>query len=107
MDSLREVQRAVVREVRLALVRPGGQERGGIFRIDEWNDRIYVYQQDAPGTFNVPAFYGRGWNLSLYAAVHLGRHHSIWLRLDCVQYPWNLTPKQGKLECRLQYRWRS
>lgn len=81
--------------------------RGGIFRIDEWNDRIYVYQQDAPGTFNVPAFYGRGWNLSLYAAVHLGRHHSIWLRLDCVQYPWNLTPRQGKLECRLQYRWRS
>ena len=81
--------------------------RGGLFRIDEWNDRIYVYQQDAPGTFNVSAFYGRGWNLSLYAAVHLGRHHSIWLRLDCVQYPWNLTPKQGKLECRLQYRWRS
>ena len=81
--------------------------RGGIFRIDNWNDRIYVYQQDAPGNFNVPAFYGRGWNLSLYAAVHLGRHHSIWLRLDCVQYPWNLTPKQGRLECRLQYRWRS
>ena len=81
--------------------------RGGIFRIDRWNDRIYVYQQDAPGNFNVPAFYGRGWNLSLYAAVHLGRHHSIWLRLECVQYPWNLTPKQGRLECRLQYRWRS
>ena len=81
--------------------------RGGIFRIDKWNDRIYVYQQDAPGTFNVPAFYGRGWNLSLYAAVHLGRHHSVWLRLECVQYPWNPAPKQGKLECRLQYRWKS
>lgn len=81
--------------------------RGGTFRIDDWDDRIYVYQQDAPGTFNVPAFYGRGWNASLYCAVHLGRHHSLWLRLECVQYPWNLTEKSGKLEIRLQYRWKS
>ena len=81
--------------------------RGGIFRIDNWNDRIYVYQQDAPGTFNVPAFYGRGWNLSLYAAVHIGRHHSIWLRAESIQYPWNLSEKPGRLEFRLQYRWRS
>lgn len=81
--------------------------RGGIFRIDSWDDRIYVYQQDAPGNFNIPAFYGRGWNVSLYAALHLGRHHSIWLRAECVQYPWNLSEKKGKLEFKLQYRWRS
>lgn len=81
--------------------------RGGVFRIDNWDDRIYVYQQDAPGTFNVPAFCGRGWNASLYCALHLGRHHSLWLRLECIQYPWNSVVKPGKLEFRLQYRWKS
>ncbi len=39
--------------------------RGELFAIDSWDDRIYVYERDAPGNFNVPAYYGRGWNLSL------------------------------------------
>lgn len=34
--------------------------RYGIYSIDEWDDRIYVYERDAPGNFNVPAYYGRG-----------------------------------------------
>lgn len=80
--------------------------RSGIFKVDDWDDRIYVYERDAPGSFTVPARYGRGWNASLYAAWHLGRHHSIWLRIETVQYPWNLTPKSGRLEARLQYRWK-
>ena len=80
--------------------------RGGIFRVDNWDDRIYVYQQDAPGTFNVPAFYGRGWNLSLYAALHLNKCHSIWLRAETLHYPMNPTPKAGRWELKLQYRWK-
>lgn len=39
--------------------------RGELFAIDNWDDRIYVYERDAPGNFNVPAYYGRGWNVSL------------------------------------------
>ena len=35
------------------------------FWIDAWNDRIYVYERDAPGTFSVPAYYGRGGALSM------------------------------------------
>ena len=130
--------------------------RGGIFKVDNWDDRIYVYERDAPGSFTVPARYGRGWNASLYAAWHLPRRarpgrsrsrhslwqhspsesqalipgstrdlqpgssssgavrpasslpsrHSVWLRLETVQYPWNLTPKPARLEARLQYRYK-
>ena len=80
--------------------------RGGIFKVDDWDDRIYVYERDAPGSFTVPARYGRGWNASLYAAWQPSRHHSFWLRLETVQYPWNLTPKPGRLEARLQYRYK-
>ena len=80
--------------------------RSGIFKVDDWDDRIYVYERDAPGSFTVPARYGRGWNASLYAAWQPSRHHSFWLRLETVQYPWNLTPKDGRLEARLQYRYK-
>ncbi len=80
--------------------------RGGIFKVDEWDDRIYVYERDAPGSFTVPARYGRGWNVSLYAAWKLHARHSIWLRIETVEYPWNLSPKEGRVEARLQYRWK-
>ena len=79
--------------------------RGGLFKVDNWDDRIYVYERDAPGSFTVPARYGRGWAASLYAAWHLARRHTLWLRLETVQYPWNLTPKDGRFELRLQYRY--
>ena len=45
------------------------------FEIDEWDDRIYCYERDAPGTFSVPAYYGRGLSASLVAGykLRLGR----------------------------------
>lgn len=80
--------------------------RGGLFRVDAWDDRIYVYERDAPGSFTVPARYGRGWDASLYGAWQLNRHHSLWLRLETVQYPWNPRKKESRTEIRLQYRYR-
>lgn len=80
--------------------------RGGIFKVDDWDDRIYVYERDAPGSFTVPARYGRGWDASLYAVWKPAGRDSFWLRLETVQYPWNLTPKSAGLEARLQYRWK-
>lgn len=38
----------------------GAYLKAGIFIVDNWDDRIYVYERDAPGSFNVPAMYGRG-----------------------------------------------
>lgn len=65
--------------------------------IPYWEDRIYVYQQDAPGGFNIPAFYKKGFSSSLYAAWHINRQHSLWLRLSYI----NERP-----EMKLQYRLR-
>ncbi len=80
--------------------------RTGLFRIDNWDDRIYVYERDAPGSFNVPAYYGRGWNASLYLVWHISRHHSLWLRAETVNYPRNPTAKDGRTRLSLQYRWK-
>lgn len=55
--------------------------RGEIYRADNWDDRIYVYERDAPGNFNVPAYYGSGWNLSLVSSWKTG-HHTVSLRVS-------------------------
>ena len=45
------------------------------FSIPEWADRIYTYERDAPGTFSVPAYSGKGISASLVAGykLRLGR----------------------------------
>ena len=45
--------------------------RGTIFIVDNWDDRIYSYERDAPGNFTVPAYYGRGWSLSAVAGCKI------------------------------------
>ena len=66
-----------------------------LFRIDNWQDRIYVYERDAPGCFNVPAYYGRGYGLSLYCSWERMR-----LRIGTVRYPW--IEKDPHFEVRVQ-----
>ena len=41
------------------------------FSIGLWNDRIYCYERDAPGTFSVPAYSGEGLSASLTAGYKL------------------------------------
>lgn len=78
--------------------------RGTLFCVDKWDDRIYVYERDAPGNFNVPAYYGRGWNASLNGAWKPSRKHAVYLRLSYVEYPWMTEVKPSKAEVKLQYR---
>lgn len=77
--------------------------RGTLFCIDNWDDRIYVYERDAPGNFNVPAYYGRGWNASLTGGWKPSRKHAIYIRLSYVEYPWMTVDKPSKAEVKLQY----
>jgi len=74
-----------------------------LFKVDSWDDRIYVYERDAPGSFNVPACYGRGYGVSLYAATRLGRCHRFYARASWVSYPWMETPKPSVPEIKMQY----
>ncbi|MBR1576173.1 MAG: helix-hairpin-helix domain-containing protein [Bacteroidales bacterium] len=75
--------------------------RAGIFKIDEWDDRIYVYERDVPGCFHVPAYYGRGVNASLVGGARW-RRHTLSLRIGGIRY---VTDKPGRFECRMQYSW--
>ncbi len=77
--------------------------RGGLFRIDDWEDRIYAYERDAPGSFNVPAYYGRGYNISLVGSCKVPAvGMKAYLRASYVDYPWNKKAKPGRAELRMQ-----
>ena len=51
------------------------------FLVNHWNARIYCYERDAPGTFSVPAYNGRGW-----AASFTGKWKIRWRRLTARLY---------------------
>ena len=79
--------------------------RQGIFRIDKWDDRIYVYERDTPGSFNVPSFYGRGVWASAFGGWKFCRSGHVYLRLFYITYPFDgeENRKPGKAELRLQF----
>ena len=80
--------------------------RGGLFKVDNWDDRIYVYERDLPGMFTSQARYGRGWNASLVAGCTYSARrlrHRLDLRLSYIAYPWNPAPKPSRAEARVQY----
>jgi hypothetical protein len=52
--------------------------RGTIFRIDNWDDRIYSYERDAPGNFSVPSYYGRGISLVWTGSCKIRLHERPW-----------------------------
>ena len=79
--------------------------RGTLFCADSWQDRIYAYERDAPGSFSVPAFYGRGWKLSLMAG-RKARFRSLrfqgYLKASLLSYPWTSDKSaKGELKCQV------
>ena len=76
--------------------------RAGLFKVDNWDDRIYVYERDAPGSFNVPAFYGRGVWLSMTGSYSVSRRLKLYLRSSLTSYPFMEKKKPGKAELKLQ-----
>ncbi len=79
--------------------------RQGLFLIDHWEDRIYVYERDAPGSFNVPAYYGRGLWTAFTVAWKFSRWGRVYARAGMTSYPFmgEEKKKPGKAELKLQY----
>ena len=78
--------------------------RQGLFIIDDWDDRIYVYERDAPGSFNAPAMYGRGLWTSAVAGMKFSDRIRLYLRAAYTCYPFMDMEKKkpGKAELKLQ-----
>ena len=75
--------------------------RGTAFKIDRWEDRIYIYERDIPGAFSVPAYYGRGCSASAVASVKR-RHFALHARAYATAYPGMGGKKPGRAGLKLQ-----
>ena len=78
--------------------------RMGAFKADHWDDRIYVYEYDASGNFNVPAYYGRGVWTAGVLSLKLSRAFRLYVRASSIAYPFDLSQKKkpGRTELKLQ-----
>ena len=76
--------------------------RAGAFRVDEWDDRIYAYERDSPGSFSVPAYYSRGAWAAFTAAWRFATWGKIYVRAAFTAYPFMEQKKPGKAELKLQ-----
>lgn len=76
--------------------------RFGIFCADDWEDRVYAYERDAPGSFNVPAYYGRGAWTSLMFKWTISRWARAYLRTSIMSYALMKEKKPGKAELKIQ-----
>lgn len=78
--------------------------RCGFFCADNWDDRIYVYERDAPGGFNVPAMYGRGMWTAATATWKPCRWLKLYARASFTAYPFMSAEKKkpGRAELKLQ-----
>ena len=76
--------------------------RQGVFCVDDWDDRIYVYERDAPGSFNVPAMYGRGLWGNVVLSLKVSRWMKIYFRAAYTSYVFMEKKKPGKAELKLQ-----
>ncbi len=77
--------------------------RQGFFKADNWDDRIYAYERDAPGSFNVPAYYGRGLWTAATLSWKFTRWGNFYLRAAYTAYPFPATKKPGRAELKLQF----
>ena len=68
-----------------------GYLRLGAFSTGGWSSRIYCYERDAPGSFNVPAYYGNGISASFYGYWKVsfgpGLRGKVCLRAACTWKP--------------------
>ncbi len=80
--------------------------RGTLFIVDNWDDCIYSYERDAPGNYNVPAYYGRGYSLSAVGGhrLRIKRRDAlkVYFRVSTIRYPFMKEPKAPVTEAKIQ-----
>lgn len=73
-----------------------------LFDVENWDDRIYIYERDIQGAFSVPAYYGRGWSFNIVTMYKWKGRAAVCLRFSYLDYPWMTEKKPGKAELKFQ-----
>ncbi|MFT5824063.1 MAG: hypothetical protein ACI8ZM_005329 [Crocinitomix sp.] len=60
--------------------------RYAIFDTDNYDSRIYAYENDLLGVFSIPSYYNKGIRTYLMLKYDLGRKIDLWFRWDVFSY---------------------
>jgi hypothetical protein len=71
--------------------------RYGIFKTDDYNSRIYAYEDDVLYAFSVPFFYGAGSRYYIVLRMKILHGLDLWLRLARTTY-WNQNTVSSGLD---------
>jgi hypothetical protein len=71
--------------------------RYALFQTDNYDTRIYVYENDMPGVYSIPAYYYRGSKFYLLLDYNLTRRIEIWVRYSQTVYDNKKVISEGSL----------
>ncbi|MBT3423399.1 MAG: helix-hairpin-helix domain-containing protein [Bacteroidetes bacterium] len=60
--------------------------RYALFHTNNYDSRIYVYENDVPSTFSIYSFYGRGSRYYVLCKYQLNSKSSVWLKISQTKY---------------------
>ena len=89
--------------------------RYALFQMDTYDARIYAYENDVPGSYSIPAYYGRGSRFYIMLDYNVTRKIEVWLRFAQTYYdnadvisPGSINEIQGhtKSEVRAQVKFK-
>jgi len=69
-----------------------------LFDTDDYNSRIYAYENDLLGTFNIPSFADKGYRTYLMFKYTPFKHLDIWIKYGVTQYSNRETVGSGLYE---------
>lgn len=78
--------------------------KSGWYNVPNWDDRIYVYNRDAPGNFSSTALYGSGLWASAYLSYKTRRIGNIYFSINL--RPSSPTEKLRHLKASCAFQWR-
>ena len=85
-----------------------------LFGSDDFNSRTYGYENDVPGTFNIPSYIGKGSRVSALIKYQIQKDLQIWIRFARSSYEGikstgtglNLTESPHTSDMNIQLQWK-
>lgn len=105
---------AIIQDIEAKVNRIQIKTRVAYFNTDDYNSRIYAYENDVLYAVSFPAYYGRGWRFYLVSKLPINNKIDAWIRLSHTnvnERPYigsgnDQLPGNNKTDVKLQLRYR-
>jgi hypothetical protein len=105
---------AVIQDIEAKVNRIQIKTRVAYFNTDDYNSRIYAYENDVLYAVSFPAYYGRGWRFYMVSKLPINNKIDAWIRLSHTnvnERPYigsgnDQLPGNNKTDVKLQLRYR-